>query len=294
MSGSVALRAMREHDVAAVAALGNRTFDDKDARLDTAPATPWDDPARFAASVRRVAAAVASDPDGGWVAEDGEGMLGAAIALRRGGLWVLSLLVVRPGSQGLGTGARLLAAARRTEPGSSGGLIFASRDPRALRRYQRAGYALLPSYQAAGAVDRALLPGELGVRDGDPGRDGELCDAVGTALRGVGHGGDLDALVANGHRLLVADDRRGQGFVMVGPAFLGLCGATDVETARRLLWAALAESPPEARVMWVTGAQQWAIDVLLDARLSLRSGGSVCVRGDVGPFSPYLPSGVYG
>jgi hypothetical protein len=46
-------------------------------------------------------------------------------------------------------------------------------------------------------------------------------------------------------------------------------------------------------VSWLTGAQRWAVDVAVDARLELGLWGAVFVRGDVGPFAPYLPSGAY-
>ena len=44
---------------------------------------------------------------------------------------------------------------------------------------------------------------------------------------------------------------------------------------------------------WITALQGWAIPPVLDAGLSLASEGAVFVRGDVGPFQPYLPSGAY-
>ena len=43
-------------------------------------------------------------------------------------------------------------------------------------------------------------------------------------------------------------------------------------------------------VGWMTERQQWAIDVAVDAGLELRLGGAVFLRGDVGPFQPYLPA----
>ena len=47
-------------------------------------------------------------------------------------------------------------------------------------------------------------------------------------------------------------------------------------------------------VNWITGRQQWAIDVCLEARMDLRTDiGALCLGGDVGPFRPYLPSGAY-
>ena len=44
---------------------------------------------------------------------------------------------------------------------------------------------------------------------------------------------------------------------------------------------------------WITALQGWAIGPVLDAGLSLVSGGAVFVGGDGGPFRPYLPSGAY-
>ena len=49
----------------------------------------------------------------------------------------------------------------------------------------------------------------------------------------------------------------------------------------------------KAEVDWLTGAQHWAIDVAVAARLELRPGGAVFLRGEVGTFRPYLPGGAY-
>ena len=49
----------------------------------------------------------------------------------------------------------------------------------------------------------------------------------------------------------------------------------------------------EIGVEWITSRQDWAIGPVLDAGLSLTNDGAVFVRGDVGPFRPYLPSGAY-
>ena len=57
----------------------------------------------------------------------------------------------------------------------------------------------------------------------------------------------------------------------------------------------LARAPDgaDAEVEWLTGAQQWAIDVAVAARLELRVGRRVFLRGEVGTFRPYLPGGAY-
>jgi hypothetical protein len=57
----------------------------------------------------------------------------------------------------------------------------------------------------------------------------------------------------------------------------------------------LARAPAgtAVEVGWLTAAQRWAVDVVVAARLELRLGGGILLRGDVGRFRPYLPSGAY-
>jgi hypothetical protein len=61
-----------------------------------------------------------------------------------------------------------------------------------------------------------------------------------------------------------------------------------------VLWGAFAHAPRGATVSvdFLTAAQRWAVPVLLDAGLLLSPDGPVFLRGDVGPFAPYVPSGV--
>jgi hypothetical protein len=97
------------------------------------------------------------------------------------------------------------------------------------------------------------------------------------------------------NRPLVVDDASGRGFCVIGPRGLACLGATTPAVAQRLLWAALAEtSGDDGTVDWLTAEQQWAVDVVLAARLPLLPGPSVCVRSSTGPLAPYLPSGAYG
>jgi hypothetical protein len=46
-------------------------------------------------------------------------------------------------------------------------------------------------------------------------------------------------------------------------------------------------------VHWITGFQDWAVPVVLEAGLSLSPAGPICVRGELGPLTPYLPSGPF-
>jgi GNAT superfamily N-acetyltransferase len=242
---------------------------------------------------RRITGLVRSDPGSSWVAEDDSGqVVGVALALVRDGMWFLSLLMVSPSQQGRGVGRQLLDAALTTATGRS--WITSTVDPAALRRYQRAGFALVPAYVGKGTVDRSLLPAVPGVREGAFDDDRELVDAVLVAQRGARSGDDLDVLRDNGWRLLVADGAAGRGFAVVrdsGPVWLG---ATTDAVARDLLVASLAECGEKVEVDWLSAEQQWAIDACLDLRLSLHGGASICLRGRPGPMTPYLPSGAFG
>ncbi len=231
-----------------------------------------------------------TDPEGAWVADRAGEVVGVALGVRRGPLWFLSLLTVSCAVQARGIGVRLLDAALGTAEGTTAGLIIASNDPKALRRYGLAGFALQPGYDVVGTVDRALLRTVDGVRDGDWAADGALVDDLGRRLRGAAYGPDLDAYRESGARLLMAAD----GFAVIRDGRLIVLGAGEPRTAQALLWAALAEGNAEVEIGGFTGAQQWGVEVALAARLSLRLGESVCTRGAIGPMTPYLPGGAYG
>ena len=82
----------------------------------------------------RIRHLLATDPDGSLVAtHDGE-VVGLAQAFVRDDLWVLSLFAVAPALQALGIGRELLDAALAYSGGRRG-IILASRDPKAMRRY---------------------------------------------------------------------------------------------------------------------------------------------------------------
>lgn len=282
----VAVRAMLPADVPAA-------FDAADEALrEAGPRYGWElpplDDARRARGEGRHAHLLRTDPAGAHVAVCAGEVVGVALALRRGPLWFLSLLAVRPEVQARGVGGRLLDAALRTAEGAPAGMVLSSSDPKALRRYGRAGFALEPGYDAVGTPDRSTLPATPGVRDGAWAAHGERVDALAEQLRGAPYGPDLERLQEL--RLLVADG----GYAVLRPGALACLGAADPATAQQLLWAALAELGTDLEIAPFTARQQWGIEVALAARLTLRPGESVCVRGALGPLTPYLPSGAYG
>jgi GNAT superfamily N-acetyltransferase len=284
----VVIRPLRAEEVGAVDAM---SWDALSVHV-PAELMPPDEDVRRIRGRARIAHLLESDPAGAWVAARNGRPVGIALALLREGVWGLSLLAVAAGEQGQGIGRRLLAQAVRYGDGARGGIILSSLDPRAMRSYARAGFALRPCVCAAGVVDRSALPAGLRARPGDPVADRETCDAASRAVRGATHGGDLAAMIESGGQLLVI---AGRGFAVVRDAAVPLLAACDEEAARDLLWSALAATPPgaTAQIDFLTAEQGWAVDVVLSAGLVLSSDGPVFVRGDVGPMHPYVPSGAY-
>jgi GNAT superfamily N-acetyltransferase len=233
------------------------------------------------------------DPGGAWVAADGERVVGVALALEREGVWILSLFAVEEGYRDVGLGRRLLDRALGYAEGCKGAMLAASTHPAAMRRYARANFDLLPTLTASGTVRRGSLPAGLRVREGTEG-DLHLAADVDRLLRGAAHGSDLEFMLQTGCRLFVAERRAGRGYALLWEGSPAIVAATAPEVATDLLWFCLAQSLDETvEVRWITGAQNWAIPVVLDAGLSLSPEGPICVRGDLGPLTPYLPSGPF-
>jgi GNAT superfamily N-acetyltransferase len=280
------LRPLREDDIPAAHEVMLAAFADLVRRLHEPAGHDPGDPELAYVRFRRI---LATDPGGCWVADDGDGPTGVALALIRDGIWGLSLLVVRPERQSDGIGRALLARALEYGAGARGGIILASADARALRAYARAGFALHPALSARGVP--ASRVGCADVRPWEPG-DHELAAAVDRAVRGAPHGADLDALAAGGAELLTLP---GCGYAAHRNGDVKTIAAFDDEAAAALLRSVLARVPEGAKaaVDWITAAQQWAIDVAVGARLELAPGGAVGLRGDVGAFRPYLPGGAY-
>ncbi|HEV8045020.1 MAG TPA: hypothetical protein VGP38_07565 [Rubrobacter sp.] len=172
-------------------------------------------------------------------------------------------------------------------------MLASSTHPAAVRRYALAGFDLLPTLMANGRVRRASLPAGLKVREGAK-DDLQLAAEVARRLRGAAHGPDLEFMLQTGCPLFVAERRSGMGYAVGWEESPAIVAATTPEVAADLLWFCLAQSPGETvEVRWITGAQNWAVPVVLRAGLSLSPAGPICVRGDLGPLTPYLPSGPF-
>ncbi len=284
------VRPMGRGDVEAAGEVARVAFADLDRRV-----RPWREasgppPRTHGMTVR--AHLLDTDPEGQWVAEAPDGALvGAACALVREGLWGLSLLVVDPAWQDRGLGRDLLARALGTLAGARGGIVVASADPRAIRAYARAGFALVPTLAATGVVRAGALAPVPSVREGTR-DDLALTERVDRRVRGAARGHrDLGASMESGSRLLVAD----RGYALVFGAKVVTVAAEDPATAAEVLRAALLTVPPgtPTEVPWMTAANPWAVEVAVAAGLDLRPAGPICTRGAVGPLAPYLPSGAF-
>jgi GNAT superfamily N-acetyltransferase len=287
------VRPMTPVDVPGAERVTGEAFHDLDVRTHR---TGWPEPARRDAARSldwqgRVAHLLGTDPGGCWVAEDGSGVLGVAVAMRRDTTWLLATYAVRPGLQGRGVGRQLLDAARTLETGCLRAMVAASDDPLAVRRYRLAGLTLHPAMLLWGRVPRAVLPVVERVRDGSSG-DVALLDSVDRQVRGAAHGPDHEVLL-RGRRLVVVDRPAGSGYAYVEPGGGPyLLAATNRRTATELLWESLAASSPDRPVVvpHVTAANEWAVDVGMAARMELWTRGYLALRG-MRPPAPYLFSG---
>jgi GNAT superfamily N-acetyltransferase len=252
------------------------------------PPTAARTPVRASQWLLRTNHLLSHDPGGCWVAEQDGEQVGFVVSFRRDLLWLLASFYVRPGLQGSGIGRPLLDAALSHSRGCLRGMFASSPDPKAYRRYRTAGFSLHPEMTLRGEVDRNQLPVVEHVRDGTP-SDFDLMDSVDRQRRNAAHGVD-HPLLASMYRFLVTDHTTGSGYVYLDPDLQPcLLAATNRRTAQRLLWEALAASPPGATVSVgnVTQANEWAVDVGLEARLSVSLTGYLALRG-MRPPTPYL------
>ncbi len=285
------IRPMRAEDVVEVERLSSEAFYEVDKRLarrdgpDPEPRSAE----RGAQWVTRTQHYLSTDPGGCWVAEVDADLVGFATSFTRELMWVLASYAVRPGLQGHGIGRALLAAAMQHGRGCLRGMLSASADPRAVRRYRSAGFSLHPQMHLSGTLDRSAIPVVEKVREGSAG-DFELMDSIDRRLRGAAHGPDHAWLLSE-FRLVVSDTSTGSGYAFhASDGTPVLLAATNRRTATRLLWECLAATSGQAFVPHITAANEWAVDVGLAARLDLAQGGFLALR-SMRPPAPYLHHG---
>jgi GNAT superfamily N-acetyltransferase len=288
------LRPLRDddEDVEAARQVTVAAFSARDAAAGATPREwPPERSERFRLRTRHL---VRHDAGGCWIAEHDSTAVGVVMALRREGLWGLSLLVVLPAAQDAGVGRALLERAAAYGSGCLRGIICSTEDPRAVRRYRKAGFTVYPAMRLHGMVDRTAIPDPdgIGVHEGSAGQV-DLLDSVDRRVRGAGHGPD-HAFMVSSFPLLVVDTFAGSGYCYLDPQrgnAPALLAATSRRLATLLLWEALSRATEGAdiEIPHLTAEQEWAVDVGLAAGLALRNAGYVCLRG-MRPPAPYLPS----
>ncbi|CUR53914.1 GCN5-related N-acetyltransferase [metagenome] len=289
----VTIRPMHPDDVRAAERLSAVSFHELDQRTTSAalPVPELRPATRADAWVQRTLHFLRTDPGGCWVAENDTGLLGVATSFNREKLWCLATYAVRPDQQGRGIGKQLLGAALRHGDGSLRGMLAASSDPAAVRRYRLAGFSLHPQMLLTGTVDRSALPVVEKVRAGTLG-DIDLMDSIDRRTRGAAHGADHEVM-ARLWRLIVSDTTTGSGYAYLGDTGeVQLLAATNRRTAARLLWEALAASEATTTVRHLTAANEWALDVGIAARLDLHLDGYLALR-RMQPPTPYLHHGSF-
>jgi GNAT superfamily N-acetyltransferase len=130
-----------------------------------------------------------------WAAVIDGDVVGVAMAGVRDGLWYLAQLHLDPVYHGRGLGSRLLQIALDYGVQARGMLLHSSLYPRAMRCYQRAGFALEPALHATGRLCRSSVPPVVGVRAGDVDYL-DLVAHVDRVQRGGAHGPDLELLLS--------------------------------------------------------------------------------------------------
>jgi hypothetical protein len=230
---------------------------------------------------------VTTDPGGCWVAERDGALLGVVVSFVREKMWLLASYAVVPQAQGLGLGRALLAPALEHGRGCLRGMLNASSDPKALRRYHAAGFTLHPQMFLRGTPDRSQIPVVEKVREGSE-ADIDLMDSVDRQTRGAAHGVDHEVLIRQ-FRLVVSESSTAQGYAYLHQGVV-LLAATDRRTASRLMWEAIASSNEVTTVGHVTAENAWAVDVGLAARLELYQEGFLALR-NMRPPAPYLSHG---
>ena len=287
------VRPMREGDLEAFGEITATSYYEVDTRTYQ---RAWPDPVRRppgrnSAWINRTRAALRTDPGGCWVAEVDDEVVGGAVSRVRELMWILASFAVRPEQQGQGIGTQLMAAAMHHGRGCLRAMFAASADPGAVRRYRLAGFDLHPQMLLTGVVARSAIPVVERVREGSAG-DVDLLNSIDRQTRGAAHLSDHELLLDQ-FRLVVSDHSTGSGYAYVdtdgSPALLA---ATNRRTAARLMWEALAGSPPgeQLSVHHITAANAWALDVGLEARLAIYQNGYLCVR-RMKPPAPYLHHG---
>lgn len=236
----------------------------------------------------RSARLLAEDAAGCWALTHRGALAGYVTSLRRGTLWCLADLVVDHALRGHGLGRALLDRAATHGDGALRRMASVDDDQWAIRLHHTAGFDLHPTFEFTGRVDGAALRRPRHVRDGTVG-DREWMDSLDRMQRGAAHSDGDHRELAGAYRLRVVDRHDRRGYAYVGETgTVTLLNASDRRTARDLFADALLSAPgATVRQGGVTAANQWALDIALEAGLRVGTRGHLAVPG-MRPPTPYV------
>jgi GNAT superfamily N-acetyltransferase len=294
-AAGITLRKATAADLPACAAIWRDALNDYMGRLNLPEIPPEN------ASIGRLHAhLLATDPDGFVVAERDGRPIGFASSARRGDLWFLSMLFVRPGEQGAGLGRALLA---EVLPADRAARATATDSAQPISNALYATYGIVPRVPLLNFVGRPIpgarvesLPGGVTASQPDPGAASTAAelDEVDTDVLGFVRRADHGFLRAEGR---VAFAYRGRGGEMLGYGYTSEAGRVGPVAVRdaSLLPAVLghlltAVVPRGASALWVAGSAGNAVVALL--QLGLRLDGFpvlLCWDRAIVDVSRYLP-----
>lgn len=256
-----------------------------------------------------------TDPDSFWVAtrraDDGSAtdgdVIGFVSAVRRGGVWFLSMLFVRPGEQASGIGRELL---RRVLPADtdSGALATVTDAAQPISNGLYAAFGIVPRLPMFNFVGRPTRPEFLGAlppdvvaerlddaAGGGPGRrfDAEI-DELDAAVLGIHHPEDHAFVRRQGRIPFSYRDRRGDLLGYGYTSEVGRIGpvATRDPGLHAPIVAHLLEAvvPRGASAVWVPGAAGATVQMLVRAGLRIEGFPVLlCWTRPFADFARYLP-----
>ncbi|MFL5681070.1 MAG: GNAT family N-acetyltransferase [Chloroflexota bacterium] len=243
---------------------------------------------------------LATDPDGFVVAERDGRPIGFTSSVRRGDLWFLSMLFVRPGEQGAGLGRALLA---ELLPADGAALATATDSAQPISNALYATYGIVPRVPLLNFVGRPMpgarvpsLPAGVTATRLDPSTAATAAelDAVDADVVGFVRPADHGFLVGEGRVAFAYRSRAGETLGYGYTSEAGRVGPVAVRD-ESLLPAVLghiltAVVPRGASALWVAGSAGRAVVALLE--LGLRLDGFpvlLCWDRPIVDFERYLP-----
>jgi hypothetical protein len=148
-------------------------------------------------------------------------------------------------------------------------------------------------FTATGVSRHECIADAPKVREGTS-ADLNFAAQVDRTIRRGAHGPDLEHLLGRGSTFLIVDDR---SYALAGESGPQVVAALDGDAAAAadLLRAGLChcEDGADVAIPRIGAGHQWALQVALEAGLTIAPGGALAIRNDTAPSAAYLPDNVF-